>query len=161
MKEDIGRARRVHPGYEPSFPPDPIVIPGPPRAPLPTLDEPRPKASKPPGFGSIFASMGNAAERMTKRVTVLLAIVSAIGIVAAVALTYWMAEVRRYVTEDRVDQQYKALREDIRLLRLDIESEALTRKGMQDDNRRIQDELFQHTQALAQLTPPGKRKGAR
>jgi hypothetical protein len=126
-------AVRRHPAREPS---DPPPSSSPTRA----------------SFRVGVAHFAGWAERMSKRVTVLLAIASSASVVGSFGFAFWTAH------QDFVHQnQIADINASVRRIELAVESISLGTKNDREQVRLINETLFAHTQQIAAMSGPGKR----
>ena len=111
--------------------------------------------SVPPRHGSFrrgIAHLSDAAGKMSKRVTVMLAAFGALSTAISIGFSYWSAN-QGFIKQDQWAQLNRKL-DDIELAQ---KAEALTRQTMQEHVKEQDDLLFEHTNELAQLTNPEKK----
>lgn len=138
-EEEERAARRKHRAYEPSEPPPipssyPAAVPGmgspsPYRAPVPS----------PAGFRAGVAAFAHGAERLGKRMAVLLAALGSIASMAAGAMSYWTAE--HVVSIDRYAKDEAARTVEQNARNRDVE-------GLRDAINDLRVELAAHQAAL-------------
>lgn len=152
-KSDLDATRR-HPAREPSdappsMPPTPYDLPV--REGVGSLGYRTPVSD--PSFGSALRHFAAAAERMSKRLTALLAVASMAGILGSTALAYWVTR-QGFVTQDTIAQ----INASVRRIEAAVETQSLTGQNQREQLKLVNEALFQHTQLLAELTPPGTKR---